>query len=366
MIKGIIVEGCDCSGKSTLIRTIKTTLSRAGWETADLGHKDVESQFDRYLNKYLSADKIIFDRGHFSEAVYSQAWRGGSSFNGWELNFLNEYVLKNFIVIFAYTLPEILKQRYLDRAYDQTILYDELEDIQQKFSQLLNHPNVIQYNSLDHNALNVVCAQIFKQLGMHDLCSEISRKPALITARKKKDFILIEGANGSGKSTLSKLLKISMVGWGVKTLDYKPVSPFERYLKEYVLGQEIIFDRGHFSEIVYGDIFRRGKHFSPEELNLLNAYVKERGIVIFCNSPVNILQQRVIETDYPKHIHESRIEQVCSRFKSVLDESGIEYYCVDTSKPLEVKNVVNEVSKEIAGISYAVMGWDSPISQVCK
>ncbi len=62
-----------------------------------------------------------------------------------------------------------------------------------------------------------------------------------------KDFILLEGANGSGKSTLAKLLKINMVGWSVKTLDYKDAVHFMKYLQAYSLNKETIFDRGHLS-----------------------------------------------------------------------------------------------------------------------
>ncbi|MFH1831594.1 MAG: hypothetical protein ABH827_02210 [bacterium] len=172
MIKGIIVEGCDCSGKTTLIKTLKAKLSWFGWDLASLGHQDV-NQFDRYMGQYIFADKIVFDRAHFSECVYSDVWRGGCSFQDWELQSLNKYVYEHFIVILTHVSPEVLKKRYQERSFEQIIAYDELELVQNKFHRLLDHPNVIKYNASTPEALDAVIDNILKRLEEAQLTKNI-------------------------------------------------------------------------------------------------------------------------------------------------------------------------------------------------
>jgi thymidylate kinase len=157
MIKGIIVEGCDCAGKSTLVKMLKVHLSDAGWDVVDLGHKQ-GNQFERYIKHYVQTDRAIFDRGHFSEIVYANAWRGGHDFKTWELNALNEYALEHFIVVFAHVPPDVLKMRYQERNYKQIILFEELEKIQSSFAQTLQDPRVITYQATNNKALeDVIC-----------------------------------------------------------------------------------------------------------------------------------------------------------------------------------------------------------------
>jgi len=145
-IKGIIVEGCDCSGKTTLIKTLKVVLCEFGWDVMDLGHKE-GNQFDRYMHTYAQADGVLFDRAHFSEIVYGDAWRQGKHFNSWERNFLDQFAFEKFIVIFTQVPSETLKKRYQERSFKQIISLDELEKIQTKFAETLSHPKTITYDS---------------------------------------------------------------------------------------------------------------------------------------------------------------------------------------------------------------------------
>ena len=65
MIKRIIIEGPDCSGKSTVVDRVKNELR---WDSKSLHHREVY-QFYRYLKEYSSANQIVFDRSHFSEIL---------------------------------------------------------------------------------------------------------------------------------------------------------------------------------------------------------------------------------------------------------------------------------------------------------
>ncbi|MBY0110171.1 MAG: hypothetical protein K2X90_03615 [Candidatus Babeliaceae bacterium] len=158
-IKGIVVEGTDCSGKTTLMDVLKSRLCHLGWDIVNLGHRD-GNQFDRYMSHYLHADKVIFDRGHFSEIVHGNLWRAGHGMSTKEVNDLNEYVFTNFLVIFVHAPEEILKERYYARAFNQIIKSDELAIVQSRLAALLTHPYVLKYDSSSLNERDVMVEKV--------------------------------------------------------------------------------------------------------------------------------------------------------------------------------------------------------------
>ena len=360
MLRGIIVEGTDCSGKSTILRYLSSELSRHGWDTIDLRHRSC-NQFDRYIKIYSNYDKILFDRAHFSESVYGELWRGKRPFNKWEYEILNKYVFDNYLIIFVYAPEDILRKRYIERDISQTIEQDELIKVQDSFEKIFKNfsNNVMLYEATSKENLQICLDKVFKILRDHNLLTNEVKKPEIYES--KKTGILLEGVNGSGKSTLAKLLKVNMVGWSVKTLDYKTVPPYERYLSEYTSNIETIFDRGHFSEIVYGNIFRNGRHFDSSELKILNDYVNHKMELIFCDPPLETIARRIDEQKYPKHIHKSRINQVRNEFIKALDSSKIPYISIDTSDKNTVESVVKKVKERFSTSAYFEMGWAKPL-----
>jgi len=121
--KQVLIEGPDCSGKSTLVNCLKNELC---WDAKSLHHKDAD-QFSRYLFEYSSQEKIIFDRGHISESIYSALWRGGNPFSVGESTVLDSIVRMNMITVFALPDVSVLRERYALRNYAQKITISELE-----------------------------------------------------------------------------------------------------------------------------------------------------------------------------------------------------------------------------------------------
>ena len=118
MITRIIVEGPDCSGKSTLVDRVKNSLR---WDSKSLHHVE-GNQFERYLKEYANNKNTVFDRSHISEIVYSILWRGGNPFAESEQKILDEIVQCNTIVIAALPSEEKLRERYISRKYDDQII----------------------------------------------------------------------------------------------------------------------------------------------------------------------------------------------------------------------------------------------------
>jgi len=317
----------------------------------------------RYLRIYLQSRNMILDRGHFSEMVYSDLWRGGVPFQKWETAILNHFARQNFITVLCTAPSETLKQRYREREYAQTIDADELTIVQDRFIELLRPLNVMEYSSTDERSLSTMVAKLKQEVTKRQSMSPILKR-RVGEVRHEPQFILLEGSNGSGKSTLAKLLKVNLVGWSVQTLDYEPDErPFRRFLSQYGLSQHMIFDRGHFSEVVYGDMFRGGRHFSKDELTMLNDYCRNRGIVILCDPSENELRRRVGNSASPKHINLERLGEVKHRFQQAVETSGIPYLSVDTEDANAVRTCVQGVKKRLNAKSYDEMGWDRPAAR---
>lgn len=152
----ILVEGPDCSGKSTLVERLKNELR---WDAKSLHHNE-GNQFRRYLREYALQEQIVFDRGHFSEIVYSCLWRGRNPFLTKEQEILNEICKQNMIVIFANPSLETLQERYKKRTFPQQIKYEELGIAQKYFCEVMNKSPYHLYQSTSYAELQSLLEKI--------------------------------------------------------------------------------------------------------------------------------------------------------------------------------------------------------------
>lgn len=152
----IIVEGPDCSGKSTLVDRVKNELR---WDSRALHHKEGD-QFLRYLREYASLDQTVIDRAHFSEDVYSALWNRKTPFSDEERNILDGICKARTLILFAYPSIEAMQQRYNARNFKQTIQFDELVKSRELFHQRLHPICDIVYTSSDYEELENVVEKV--------------------------------------------------------------------------------------------------------------------------------------------------------------------------------------------------------------
>jgi len=156
----ILVEGPDCSGKTTLVERLKNELH---WDAKALHHLE-GNQFQRYLREYALQEKVIFNRGHYSEIAYGQLWRGGNPFSLREQNILDEICQQNMIIIFAAPPLEVLQQRYRQRNFPQQIKYEELGMVRDNFCRLMQHSPHLLYQSSSYQELQSLLEHAVKEL----------------------------------------------------------------------------------------------------------------------------------------------------------------------------------------------------------
>ena len=156
IVSKIIVEGPDCSGKSTLVDRLKNRLR---WDGRSLHHKE-GNQFQRYLKEYALADNVVFDRSHISEEVYSQLWNRGKPFTEKEKEILDNLIEYNSIIIFTLPQWEHMHQRYIDRKFEQQIKLNELQHSRSLFENTMRRFSYLVYTSSSYAELDLLVDDI--------------------------------------------------------------------------------------------------------------------------------------------------------------------------------------------------------------
>lgn len=92
-------------------------------------------------------------------------------------------------------------------------------------------------------------------------------------------LILIEGADCAGKSSLASALA-ERLGWKQEFLGHQPGQQYARYREAYSRAQ-LILDRGHYSELVYSQLFGRERPFTPAQQAELQQSLAGEAILIW-------------------------------------------------------------------------------------
>ncbi len=156
----ILIEGSDCSGKTTLVERIKNEFR---WDAKALHHRDGE-QFPRYLREYALSEQVVFNRGHFSEIVYGKLWRGGNPFSEEQQSILDAICRQKMLLIFACPPLETLQQRYRVRKFPQQIKYDKLVVVEEYFHELMGKMPHLSYRSTSYDELDSLLPQIRREV----------------------------------------------------------------------------------------------------------------------------------------------------------------------------------------------------------
>lgn len=164
-MRGIIVEGIDCSGKSTLIKNIKLMLKKyGGFDVKELEHIECNSQYERYLYEYASARKIIFHRSHISESVFGKHLRNSTPFTDKEDEILNKIVNNDFIVILAEVNYSMFQSRLMGTKKYQVIKERDYLAITERFKHAMLNIKHFKYSSDSTDSMVKMCETVVSSL----------------------------------------------------------------------------------------------------------------------------------------------------------------------------------------------------------
>jgi len=133
----IILEGCDCVGKSSIASNIVkldpnyTVMKR----NAVKSYTEGKSQYSADIELLNSKTNLIFDRFMYSEAVYAPIFR----------NYFPEYLREfehklssNNLLVLVYARPEIVKKRFDGKFIKE----EQIELIMSSFFRLFDQSQI--------------------------------------------------------------------------------------------------------------------------------------------------------------------------------------------------------------------------------
>lgn len=163
--RGIIVEGIDCGGKSTLIKNLKFCLKNfGGFDVKELEHKNVDNQYYRYLYEYSISSNILFDRSHISEIVYGSLLRNHIPFTDKEVDILNNVIYSDYILVLAVPSFKDFSNRIKESKKYQIISEGNYEKIINEFKEVTKDLNFMEYSSSSYKELDLMTDLLIKML----------------------------------------------------------------------------------------------------------------------------------------------------------------------------------------------------------
>ena len=100
--------------------------------------------------------------------------------------------------------------------------------------------------------------------------------------------IVVEGCDGSGKTTLIRVLR-DYFHWPVVHV-VQPHNPNILQMMKLIECSPVIFDRFHWSPVVYGEALREGPELTPYDLWALDGMLMNRGFInVYCETDIDTM-----------------------------------------------------------------------------
>lgn len=131
--------------------------------------------------------------------------------------------------------------------------------------------------------------------------------------------IIVEGVECAGKTTLIDELRRKAPGWDLKYLGHRTGNQYERYMWEYMVNKGVIFNRSHFSEVVYSRLRQREEPFTEPERRVLDDVVARNTLVIFCDPRIEDVRARFMQRSTVQPVQLEELEVVHGMFRDIFE-----------------------------------------------
>ena len=169
----ILVEGCDKTGKSTLIRDITKYYDAPVFKSREKPTTKEQFQIGRTQGIYLGAYDVaklrqkyltVFDRGHVTELVYSQK-RGYNAADYYKWGELEKEFKEHMMIIYMSAPVDVIADRFKEEN-EEYLSADEIEVTLERYEEYLRNTNlkVLRLSSITHPVDNIKMAIEFINL----------------------------------------------------------------------------------------------------------------------------------------------------------------------------------------------------------
>lgn len=155
----IIVEGCDCSGKTTLIKELhdKTGFEVVKGSDFKMAENGIEHMYNYMIDVFSKKENIILDRSFISNMVYAPLFDKNSLTYLQISNLIKKAMGKSF-TIYLHSSPETIKERLIIRG-DDYIKVENIEDIIESYDKTINilkeDLEILEYSTEEYSAIDI-------------------------------------------------------------------------------------------------------------------------------------------------------------------------------------------------------------------
>lgn len=154
----LVFEGCDATGKSTLIKAAQKVLLQRSLLSTVISHGRPEEPFISPLTEYLDpiisrpGGHLIFDRLHVGEDVYGPLYRGGSRLTLAQRAFIDGYLASHGALLVHVTAsPATVVKRCRARGEDFLQERDITQVLDAYYQQTIDRRHWITVNSDEYD-----------------------------------------------------------------------------------------------------------------------------------------------------------------------------------------------------------------------
>ena len=167
-MRGIVIDGIGCAGKTELIAALKVGLKTSGgFDVRELDHHECSDQFLRYLHEYATGENILFHRSHVSELVFGKLLRNRTSFSMEEVAILDSIVSLRFVYVLAEPPSfESFLERMVQRRSRRAFTRDEYLAVIERFREASSKIPHERYVSTTRDELASVQRRVLLTLGI--------------------------------------------------------------------------------------------------------------------------------------------------------------------------------------------------------
>jgi hypothetical protein len=254
-----------------------------------MSHKDGD-QFKRYFGVYLDADRLLIDRGHFSETVYSRVLGRAQPFAPWEQARLDRMAREDFITILCTASSSLLWRGYLARndaaargepgflraggTTQAPMSFDELRRAQAEFTETVGPYCTAIYQSDRLHSLKHTVSIVRRSVP--DTMRWATKSPSTTTL---SDVILLEGERAQ-RARVADALMAALETWRVVQVRSwaSATGSFWRPL----MWTRTVLDGGPLTRLAEGGLPRR--RAAIDACSELYRYVAARGVILVCGA----------------------------------------------------------------------------------
>lgn len=142
-------------------------------------------------------------------------------------------------------------------------------------------------------------------------------------------LVILEGENKTGKTTLAKYIKDEHGFKYIKVSQPGPDGPYKEYtniLKKIKAGSNVVIDRFHLGEEVYGPLYRGSSGLTSEQFqDIENTLNKMNAILIYCYDSEDNIAKRFKEEN-EEFADVKKITKTLDLYKNVLKKSRLIKY----------------------------------------